>query len=143
MILKHEFVNDIPDMLEDGIIYISLQYATIIHKCICGCGNEVVTPLSPTDWRFSYDGETVTLDPSIGNWNFDCQSHYWIVNNEVRLARSWSYAEIEAGRMRDRLRKRKYFISRDEYQATVNETKQPSLERKASVLERIINWIRG
>jgi len=46
-LLKHEFVEFIPDQLEDDTIYISIPYATVTHKCCCGCGTEVVTPLSP------------------------------------------------------------------------------------------------
>jgi hypothetical protein len=65
--LTHEFVEFIPDAIEEGKIYVSIGYATAIHKCACGCGREVVTPLSPTDWKLIFDGKTVSLDPSIGN----------------------------------------------------------------------------
>jgi len=81
--LKHKFVENIPDNLENGIIYISLAYGTVVHKCCCGCGNEVVTPLSPKDWKLLFDGESISLFPSIGNWSFDCRSHYWIKDNKV------------------------------------------------------------
>ena len=47
LVLKHEFVEFIPDKLEDGIVYVSIRYATVAHKCCCGCGTEVVTPLAP------------------------------------------------------------------------------------------------
>ena len=79
--LTHEFVEFIPDMIEEGKLYVSIEYATTVHKCCCGCGKEVVTPLSPTDWKLIFDGKTVSLDPSIGNWSFPCRSHYWIRNN--------------------------------------------------------------
>ena len=78
LILRHEFVEFIPDKLADGVVYVSIPYATVAHKCCCGCGMEVVTPLSPTDWELIFDGESISLDPSIGNWSFDCKSHYWI-----------------------------------------------------------------
>lgn len=81
MKMKHEFVKSVPKNPEKGVIYVSIDYATVIHQCCCGCGREVVTPLSPTDWQLSFDGQTVSLDPSIGNWSFPCQSHYWIRNN--------------------------------------------------------------
>jgi hypothetical protein len=45
----HEFVEFIPDTIEEGKIYVSIAYATTVHKCACGCGKEVVTPFSPTD----------------------------------------------------------------------------------------------
>jgi len=110
--LRHEFLEAIPDSLAEGTLYISIAYATAIHKCCCGCGNEVVTPLSPTDWKLIFDGETVSLDPSIGNWSFDCQSHYWIDSNIVHWAPRWSKKRIEAGRERDRIAKNRYFESR-------------------------------
>ena len=50
-LVRHEFVDFIPDILEDGVVYISVTYATALHLCCCGCGSEVVTPLSPTGWR--------------------------------------------------------------------------------------------
>ena len=35
------FVDFIPDHVEQGKIYISETYHTAIHKCCCGCGEEV------------------------------------------------------------------------------------------------------
>lgn len=107
--LTHEFVDFIPDKLKDGTIYVSVAYATAAHKCCCGCGREVVTPLSPTDWKLIFDGESISLDPSIGNWNFPCQSHYWIEGNKVLWARRWSEKEIKAGRESDSRAKANYY----------------------------------
>ena len=59
--LMHEFVEFIPDAIEEGKIYVSIEYATAVHKCACGCGKEVVTPLSPTDWKLIFDGKTISL----------------------------------------------------------------------------------
>ena len=70
--IAHEFVDVVPDHLEEGVVYISLTYNTALHKCCCGCGNEVVTPISPVDWTLGYDGQAVTLKPSIGNYSFAC-----------------------------------------------------------------------
>lgn len=99
--LRHEFVEFIPDELASNTIYISIAFATVAHRCCCGCGNEVVTPLSPVDWQLTFDGETVSLYPSIGNWSFPCQSHYWIVRNGIRRAEQWSEERIAVGRARD------------------------------------------
>lgn len=110
-VLTHEFVEYIPKDLKDGIVYVSVAFATAAHKCCCGCGREVVTPLSPTDWQLIFDGESISLDPSIGNWSFDCRSHYWIRHNKVQWAPRWSQKEIEAGRTHDRLAKERYFDS--------------------------------
>jgi hypothetical protein len=108
-LLAHEFVEFIPDVLKEGTLYVSMEYATVVHKCCCGCGKEVVTPLSPTDWRLIFDGKTISLDPSIGNWSFECRSHYWIRGSTVRWAAQWSQEEIAAGRSRDRIAKGRYF----------------------------------
>lgn len=92
---RHEFVEHIPDRLEPAVLYISLCYATIVHLCACGCGIEVVTPLNPRAWAMTFDGKTVSLSPSIGNWSFPCQSHYWIESGRVRWAARWSREHID------------------------------------------------
>ena len=107
--LQHRFVELIPDSLEDGILYVSIKYSTAVHKCVCGCGNEVVTPISPTDWKLSFNGETVSLYPSIGNWGFKCKSHYFITNDTIEFSRSWSKNEVEAGRKYDKKKKASFF----------------------------------
>ena len=72
--LVHKFVENLPEKLEEGTVYVCMGMATVAHNCCCGCGNEVVTPLSPTDWKLEYDGGTITLYPSIGNWGFATRS---------------------------------------------------------------------
>ena len=108
-LLKHEFVEYVPEELQNGVIYISVAFATAAHKCCCGCGHEVVTPLSPTDWQVTFDGESISLHPSIGNWNFTCKSHYWIKNNRVKWAARWTQGQIDAGRASDKMAKKRYF----------------------------------
>ncbi|MEY4877063.1 MAG: hypothetical protein RL708_2212 [Bacteroidota bacterium] len=109
MTLQHKFVEFIPDDLEQGVLYITMEYCTAIHKCVCGCGNEVVTPFTPTDWELTFNGKSVSLSPSIGNWNFECKSHYWIINNEVKYSSKWSDWRIKDSRKTDAKRKDKYF----------------------------------
>lgn len=110
--LQHRFIPNIPRKLELGVLYISIECATAMHSCCCGCGEEVVTPLTPTDWQLTFDGETVSLWPSIGNWNFACRSHYVIERSEVIEALPWSDRRIEQGRFRDKLAKSRYFGTR-------------------------------
>jgi hypothetical protein len=100
--VEHEFVVSLPDELEPGILYVSLEYGAVAHLCCCGCGNQVYTPLKPNRWRLTFDGEAVWLCPSIGNWNFPCESHYWILGSKVRWAKHMSKAEVEAIRERAR-----------------------------------------
>jgi hypothetical protein len=107
--LQHKFTELMPDNIEDNILYVSLEYGTAIHKCACGCGNEVVTPITPTDWQITFDGETVSLSPSIGNWEFNCRSHYWIRHNKIYYARPWTEEEVASGRENDVKRKKNFF----------------------------------
>ncbi|HEY3363761.1 MAG TPA: DUF6527 family protein [Symbiobacteriaceae bacterium] len=109
MTLSFKFVEYIPESLEDGVIYISLVYATAAHNCCCGCGNEVNTPFSPTDWKLIFDGESISLDPSIGNWNLPCRSHYWIRRNKVTWASQWTQEQIQAARGYDAFAKQQYY----------------------------------
>ena len=60
-----------------------------MHLCCCGCGNEVVTPLNPDGWRLTFDGESVSLHPSISNPDMDCRSHYWITRDKVCWVPQW------------------------------------------------------
>jgi len=110
--IQHKFVDTIPEHIENDVLYISLEYCTAIHRCACGCGQEVVTPISPTDWELFFNGKAVSLYPSIGNWSFDCQSHYWIKKGRIKWAGKWDEEEIEAGREKDRKTKETYFDER-------------------------------
>ncbi len=107
--VHHEFVEFIPDEIAPETLYVSIPYATAVHLCLCGCGERVVTPLSPTDWRLIFDGDSVSLHPSIGNWSFDCQSHYWIERNQVVWGDRWSREMIATGRARERRAKDQYY----------------------------------
>lgn len=107
--IMHEFVEFIPSVLEDGTVYVSIRFATSAHKCLCGCGSKVVIPLSPTGWELRFDGKTISLYPSIGNWNLSCKSHYWIRRNGVIRARRWSQEEIDEGRASERAERQEYF----------------------------------
>lgn len=84
--MQHQFVQYIPETLELDTLYVSLEYNIALHKCACGCGVDVVTPLSPAEWALTYDGDSVSLWPSIGNWSFPCKSHYVIKQGQGRWA---------------------------------------------------------
>lgn len=127
--ITHRFVEFVPDVLEEGVLYVSLEYATAVHRCFCGCGKEVVTPISPTDWLLSYDGESVSLDPSIGNWSFPCRAHYWIRKNKVHWYGDMPQGLIDAGRRRDKKAKAAYYAT----QATMPSKKfDPKVPSKSS-----------
>ncbi|UUW08675.1 DUF6527 family protein [Flavobacterium plurextorum] len=94
-LLKYEFVEFIPLVLDEGILYITVKYKTAAHLCACGCGKKVITPITPNRWSLAYDGETITLSPSIGNWSFECRSHYWIRKNKIIEALNWNQDHVD------------------------------------------------
>lgn len=136
------FVGSIPEDPEEGHLYVSTEFATAIHRCACGCGEEVVTPLSPASWSLTYNGDTVSLRPSIGNWGFECRSHYWIRNNRVVWASEWSEAEIEMGREADRVTSQTYFDRRRSEAATAPEGIAPRGYGPQSLWDRIKAWFK-
>lgn len=133
MKLQHytfQFVEFMPAVLDEGALYVSMAYATASHLCFCGCGMKVVTPLSPTDWRLTFNGDTVSLDPSIGNWSYPCQSHYILRSNRVIWAGSMSAAQIRGVRISDAQEKMRYYEQRRQ-----TESSQASQSRLVQVLE--------
>ncbi|WP_063774112.1 DUF6527 family protein [Streptacidiphilus rugosus] len=100
--LRPQFVDTFPPVMDTGVLYVSIPYSTCGHLCACGCGEEVVTPLNPAQWALTYDGETVSLMPSIGNWGLRCRSHYWITQGKVLWSRRYTAHEIDVNRERDR-----------------------------------------
>lgn len=107
--IESRLVEIIPNRIEGGVLYVSREYGTAVHKCCCGCGNEVVTPLGPTDWTVKIDGNGVSVSPSIGNWSLACRSHYWIEHGRVLWAAQWTDAQIKYGRERDRIAKQRQY----------------------------------
>lgn len=103
--LQPRLVSTIPEHPEPGVLYVSVEYATTLHLCACGCGNEVVLGISPHDWKITWDGPSVTISPSVGSWSLPCHSHYIIRHNKIRWARRWDSDEIERGRTADALLK--------------------------------------
>lgn len=142
--MTHEFVEQMPENLDEGVIYVSIPFETVIHKCVCGCGAEVVTPLSPAEWSLNFDGETISLHPSIGNWSLKCKSHYWIRKNKIEWSSKWSDEEIETVKKTDFLAKKDY------YQDGKSESKDikvgiPSgsqIEKKQSLWNHIKSWFK-
>lgn len=99
--LKPVFVDYIPSEIEHGKLYVSMIYSTTVHLCASGCGEKVVLPLHPEQWRLTYDGEGVSMSPSVGNWGLACESHYWIRSNRIEWAGRWDAAKVDGGRFRD------------------------------------------
>ena len=91
-----------PESIKEGELYISIKHRLVEHMCACGCGTEISLPLGRSEWKIEYDGETVSLWPSIGNWRLPCKSHYVIQENKTNWCRQWSEKEIYIERIRDR-----------------------------------------
>jgi hypothetical protein len=72
--------------LEDGVLYISKEYEISIHKCLCGCGEEVALPLDSDHWQLiEHSNGLISLTPSIGNYKLPCKSHYIISKNKANF----------------------------------------------------------
>ena len=75
-----------PEIMEEGILYISNRFKLAIHLCACGCKQKTVTPIhDKTDWTLTEAEDKVTLRPSIGNWagQSPYHAHYYITNNKI------------------------------------------------------------
>jgi len=134
------FAEFIPDHIEEGVLYISEPYQTAIHKCCCGCGEEVVTPFSPVDWQLLKGEKGVSLNPSIGNWNYKCQSHYFIRNNQVVWAGQMNSKEIQKVQCRDLQDKQNYIAHLN---TSRDSNKNKRMEWLTSWLVSTVNWIKS
>lgn len=140
--VTHQFVEFVPDEIEDGVLYVSIPYATASHRCCCGCGCEVVTPITPTDWSLIFDGETISLTPSIGNWSFKCESHYWIKKNRVVWSPRWTAEEISGGRSFDAATKESYFGTKPKVADVLGEMIPENPESSIGTWNRIRQWLK-
>lgn len=131
--IQIHFVDSIPraDAIEDGHLYISLKYNMTSHRCASGCGQLVPLPLSPADWALTYNGDTVSLSPSIGNGVLDCHSHYFIRDSQVIWASDMSASQARQQQAADAELLKRHIEERAEN------------KHKAPLLKRAIAWLRG
>ena len=77
------YVETIPKPMEPGILYISKKYGVANHLCLCGCGDQSVTPfeMQPNEkwWNLIENDGKVSIQPSI--LNHPCEAHYVITDN--------------------------------------------------------------
>jgi hypothetical protein len=142
IVLVHEFVEFIPEELKERTLYISLTYSTAVHKCCCGCGREVVTPLAPTAWELTFDGKSVSLYPSIGSWSLRCQSHYFITKSRAVWASKWTEKQIAQGRAQEGRAKERYYAEMQPPEAAAQTLSASPLARtkpKESLWQKIKN----
>jgi hypothetical protein len=136
--LRPAFVKYVPDPVDEGVLYVSLENRTAVHKCCCGCGSEVVTPLDPTQWSFIYDGRA-SLHPSVGSWNLKCRSHYWIQQNTIKWAEPWTDAHIAAARQAQQKLTTNYYSPRSAAPPTVLPETESATTK--TLFERLWNWL--
>ncbi|MGN1158331.1 MAG: DUF6527 family protein [Agathobacter sp.] len=101
-----QVVHRVPEKLKSGLLYICFDCNVVAHLCACGCGEKVILPIDPNFWSVKYDGETVSLAPSIGNFQFPCKSHYWIKENRVIWADTFTPRPEQSKKRRRRKKKR-------------------------------------
>lgn len=146
--IRPEFVEFIPEQLEDGVLYISARYSTAVHRCCCGCGQEVVTPLSPAEWSVTSHGSRVSMWPSIGNWSYPCRSHYVIRNGRVLGADGLSEQQIRRVKTNDRTAKIAHIhqINRakakqpQDLRSNKRATSAPDGPTNSTWLQRFMHW---
>jgi hypothetical protein len=110
-VLRPEYVEHLPEQLEQGVLYICEAFDATAHKCCCGCGEDVYNKLGPARWRLiKLPDASVTLYPSIGNWNYPCRSHYWIRSNRV-IDAGWMSARAITAAQRDDRRERDRYLA--------------------------------
>lgn len=131
-VIRAEFIDSAPVQLNDGVIYISDRFQTALHKCCCGCGREVVTPLNPAGWKYIREGEVVTFTPSIGNWSFPCKSHYLIIRNQVVWARTMSPRQIANVKARDAKEREAYIVRSNKAKLCHRHFEQPTTKPSPS-----------
>lgn len=144
--IKPQHIEFVPEHLSEGVLYISERFQIAVHKCCCGCGQEVVTPLSPAEWSITYHDGNVSLSPSIGNWNYKCRSHYIIRNGKVLQAKEMNERQIQRVKMNDRIDRAEQIRLRNDAKAATIDTEgshvasTSELEPKNSGLQRLICW---
>lgn len=135
--MQVHFLDAIPkaDAIQDGHLYISLKYNMTSHRCPSGCDQLVPLPLSPADWSLTYNGDTVSLSPSIGNGVLACHSHYFIQDSQVVWASDMSVAQSRQYQTADTELLRRQMDERAE-----KKQKQPLIKRVVSWLNGLLRW---
>lgn len=142
---RHEIVDSIPETLQSNTLYVTAGGDVAGHLCACGCGREVITPLSPTDWSVSFGRQGASLSPSIGNWAFPCRSHYFIWGGAVVWARDMSDKAIAQGRRLDKARKQDYYDKLGGVPPAPSELTPPIadqtlLDKVLALCKRLLTW---
>jgi hypothetical protein len=128
--LKLLKVQHLPRKLKEGILYVSEEFQTAGHICPCGCGSKVITPLGEREWTFRENNGRPSLQPSVGNWQLPCRSHYWITSGKIRWSSQWSDEEISDLYVKEAQERNKYY-----------DNLHP--KERQSLKQRIIKWLKN
>jgi len=121
-------VQNMPKDLVPGVLYYSEMYCTAAHLCACGCGAKIRTPIDINEWSLSDTSQGPTLNPSIGNWQQKCRSHYFIRKGKIIWCGSWTDEQILRGREKEQQARMEYY--EEKYS-------------KQGVCEKVWNWIKN
>lgn len=119
-------VQYMPSKLDPGVLYVAKAFGAAAHLCACGCGTIVRTPLDR--WSLTESRKGPSLNPSIGNWQEPCQSHYWITRGQVRWAGKWTPEQIAAGRLGEEERRRAHYETTD--------------RKHRGMIDRFLRWLK-
>jgi hypothetical protein len=103
----------LPKLLQPAVLYVSDEFELCAHLCACGCGQKIVLPLGPPDWKVTNESQGPSLWPSVGSWQIPCKSHYVIRRGQVVWCDTWTPEQIEAGRKADDAKRVAYFHARN------------------------------
>ena len=114
--IRPRFVESIPPGRPPaGEFLISIKYGMGVLRCPCGCGNTMDVNIEPHRWSIKWDGEHISVCPSISSDWMGCRSHYWVRRNRI----VWGYPisrtaeekkEKEEAKARERIYKPKSFV---------------------------------
>lgn len=146
-VVRPVFTDVIPTDLEPGHIYVSIPYGSVLHLCCCGCGEKVSTPLDPAQWRVTYDGQSISLHPSVGSHSLECRSHYWIDHNRVVWSSEWSADRAARAREVDNVAINESLSARTaletDTERTIWSTVRKSLGRSWQAIQKLKPGTRG
>jgi len=82
------YTDTLPNVsiMDEGIIYISIEFGVTGHRCLCGCGELTILPINNVidgkdhGWKMTDKDGKLTFTPSVGNFQIPCKSHYIITN---------------------------------------------------------------
>lgn len=89
---RYQLVDRIPSELREGVVYHTEEFELAGFLCACGCGHRV-TLLVPDSHQVLDERGFATIRPSIGVFDAECKSHYFISTGEVEWLPAFTSAQ--------------------------------------------------